>query len=505
MMRLRDLILSPAPPPGPRRPKPRPDAPRSARTASQGPRVHPVSLRGRDVAPRERVLRGWTALLPDILLALLFFAISFGVSIQQVEKTGFHPDETRWMNRAYYAREIGNPFGSAWQEYVTTIGQPPLGSIVMGIGLAVQGRDLDATGVWDFAYGRDWNERMGAVPSDADRFAARHTNVVIGALVVAAVYVLGRLTTNRVGGIVAASFLAWHPLHIVLATQALSDQTLSLLLVLIFIAGYAFAKKPSWTRAVLLGILLGLGGSVKLTPLLLAPPLAAFGVLRWLVHRDAASRRYAWMMLAQPVIAFATFVLSYPYLWPSPFARTWRLFAFRAEEMDAQSTAWPETSVAGPLDSLARFGNKLTYTHSTSQRLLAHVYDWLGIDRVPVGLDFIPAVAGIVLLVWFVARKGFWTPIAMVALLMGTEAAALVVGMKTDFYRYHLPIVLIMAGCIGVSSGSLWSGVMRVLRGRRQRVAVHAGARRPGRRPSPSPAGRIAAPFPQPAPGESSR
>lgn len=502
MMRLRNLMLSPAPPRGPRPPKARLEAPRSARTASQAPRVHPISLRGRDITPRKRLLSGWTGLLPDVLLALLFFAISFGVSVQQVEKTSFHPDETRWMNRAYYAREIANPFGPAWQEYVTTIGQPPLGSIVMGIGLAVQGHDLDATGVWDFAYGRDWNERMGAMPSDADRFAARRTNVVIGALVVAAVYVLGRLTTNRFGGIVAAAFLAWHPLHIMLATQALSDQTLSLLLVLIFIAGFAFAKKPSWTRAILLGILLGLGGSVKLTPLLLAPPLAAFGVLRWLVHRDAPSRRYAWMMLAQPVVAFATFVLTYPYLWPNPFARTWRLFAFRAEEMDAQSAAWPDTAVTGPLDSLARFGHKLTYTHSTSQRVLARVYDWLDIDRVPVGLDFLPAVAGIVLLLWFVARKGFWTPIAMVALLMGTEAAALVVGMKTDFYRYHLPIVVIMAGCIGISSGSLWSGITHALRARQQRVTATAGAHRPVGLPAPAPARQLPAPIPQTAPGE---
>lgn len=505
MMRLCELLLAPAPPPGPRRPKARPARPHSARTASQAPHIRPVALRGRNISTRQRILSGWTGLLPDILLALLFFAISFGVSVQQVEKTAFHPDETRWMNRAYYAREIGDPFGPAWQEYVTTLGQPPLGSIVMGIGLAVQGHDLDATGVWDFAYGRDWNERMGAIPSDADRFAARRTNVVVGALVVAAVYVLGRLTTNRFGGIVSASFLAWHPLHIMLATQALSDQTLSLFLVLIFITGFAFAKKPSWTRAILLGTLLGLGGSVKLTPLLLALPLAGFGVLRWFVHRDAASRRYAWMMLAQPVIAFATFVLTYPFLWPDPLRRTWRLFAFRAEEMEAQSTAWPGTAVTSPLDSLARFGRALTYTHSTSQRLLAQVYDWLNIDRVPIGLDVIPAAAGIVLLVWFVTRKGFWTPIAMVALLMGAEAGALVVGMKTDFYRYHLPITVIMAGCIGVSSGALWSGITHLLRGRTQRVGVAAEAQRP--QPGALPATPRSAPgqIAHPAPGEVSR
>lgn len=483
MNRLRSFLLLKEPRPFVHRRRAATDHPRSARTRSQLPRRHPVALRGRDVPTTRRILSGWRGILPDVLLTLLFITMSFAVSVQQVEKTSFHPDESRWMNRAYYARELSDPFGPAWQEYVTTIGQPPLGSIVMGIGLAIQGHDLDATGSWDFAYGRDWNEQMGAMPAEEDRFAARRTNVVIGALVAGSVYVLGRLLTNRVGGSVAAAFIAWHPLHVILSTQALSDQTLALLLALIFIAGWGFAKKPTWTRAIILGILLGLGGSVKLTPLLLAGPLAAFGLIRWFVHRDARSRRYAWMMLAQPVIAFAIFVLSYPFLWPNPIGRTWRLYTFRAQEMDSQSAAWPETAVSGPLDSLSRFGERLTYVDSTSQRALTQVCDWLGIDRVPAGLDFIPVIAGIVILVWWVARKGFWTPAAMVALLMGAEAGALVVGMKTDFYRYHLPIIVIMAGCIGVSSGAAWSAGTRIfLRWREGTLFATSAAARPASR-----------------------
>jgi hypothetical protein len=435
-----------------------------ARARTAAPWRQPVRLRGRDVTTTQRILSGWHGKLPDILLTLLFITLSFGINIQQVETTDFHPDETRWMNRAYYARELANPFGPWWQEYTTTVGQPPLGSIVMGVGLMLQGHDVETNNVWDFAYGKDWNERMGAIPSDDDRFTARRTNVVIGALVTGAIFVLGRLMTNRVGGAVAAMFIAWHPLHIMLSTQALSDQTLALLLALIFVTGWFFAKKPTWARAITLAVLLGLGGSVKLTPLLLAAPLAAFGILRWWMHRDAASRRYAFMMLAQPVIALATFVISYPYLWPNPIRRTWDLFMFRATEMADQNSAWPEASVTDPLDSLSRFGQRLTSSYSTSGSAIGQVYDWLNVDRTPTGLDFIPVAAGVVMLVWWVARKGFWTPAAMVALLMGAEAGALVLGMKTDFYRYHLPIVVIMAGCIGVSSGVLWCALVRTWR-----------------------------------------
>lgn len=403
-------------------------------------------------------------ILLDVLLALLFFAISLAINLGALPATPTHPDETRWMNRAYYARDLADPFGPTWQDYVTTRGQPPLGSIVMGIGLAIQGRDLDATGVWDFAYGSDWNERAGAVPTEEDRYAARRTNAVIGAMVVGTAFVLGRILTNRVGGGIAAGFIALHPLHITLSTQALSDQTLALLLMLIFLTGWGFARKPTWTRAILLGILLGLGGAVKLSPLLLSAPVALFGMMRLVMDRDQAARSYAIKLLVQPVIALVTFVASYPYLWPAPIRRTWNLYAFRATEMQAQSAAWPETAVASPLDALRRFGDYLTHEDSTTGSLIQFVYNIVGIDRVATGLDYIPALAGIVILLWWIAKRGIWTPAAMVGLLMGAEAGALVLGMKTDFYRYHLPIVVIMAVCIAISTGTAWSALTQRIR-----------------------------------------
>jgi|GEM_PF-1057077 len=451
-------------PPSPRVPRKasKPSARWKAFRHHARPTINPVALRGRNIEERERVLTRRDRFLPDILLALLFFAISLGVNLEALPSTPTHPDETRWLNRSYYARDLIDPFGPTWQDYVTTRGQPPLGSIVMGIGLAIQGKPLDSVGVWDFAYGRDWNERMGAIPTEDIRLAGRRTNAVIGALVVASAFVLGRLLTNRVGGSLAALFVTFHPLHIILSTQALSDQTLALLLMLIFITGWGFAKRPTWTRAILLGILLGLGGSVKLTPLLLSIPLAGFGMLRLLVDRDRAARDYAFMLLAQPAIAFATFVASYPYLWPSPIRRTWDLYAFRASEMSDQSAAWPSTAVTSPLDALGRFGGYLTHTHSTSARFIQLIFDRLGIDRVASGYDFIPAAAGMILLLWWVCRFGFWTPRAMVALLMGAEAATLILGMKTDFYRYHLPIIVIMSGCIAVSIGAGWTALVRL-------------------------------------------
>ena len=38
----------------------------------------------------------------------------------------------------------------------------------MRLGLLLQGRDTDTIGVWDFAYGTDWNSLAGAMPEQAD-------------------------------------------------------------------------------------------------------------------------------------------------------------------------------------------------------------------------------------------------------------------------------------------------------------------------------------------------
>lgn len=398
----------------------------------------------------------WRALAPDIVIVLALVATSLWINWQQVNVTPGDRDETRWINRAYYAADLSDPFGPTWQDYVITVGQPPLGSIAIGIGMALQHQDLRATGVWDYQYDKNWYTTIGGYPSEEAMTAARRTNAVIGALATGAAYVLARLLTNRVGGVAAGIYLAWHPLHIVLSTQALSDETFALMLLLALIAAWRFADKPTWGRALLLGTLLGLGGATKLTPLLLAPPLAGFGLLRLWFDRTPTGKRAGWMLISQPFIAFAAFVAIYPWLWENPLRRTWRLFEFRSSEMDAQTSAWPNALVDNPLDALAHFGYKLTYTHSTSQKALQHIYDWLGIDRTAVGFDLVLASAGIVMLLWYVGRYGLWTPTALVSILMAGEIAILALGMKADFYRYHLPVVMIVSALLSYPIGMSW-------------------------------------------------
>ncbi len=72
-----------------------------------------------------------------------------------------HRDETRWIHRAAYIRELMHPFSNYWDEETWIANgdtlderyrlraQPPMGSYVTGIGFLLQGQDLPNIGFWN--------------------------------------------------------------------------------------------------------------------------------------------------------------------------------------------------------------------------------------------------------------------------------------------------------------------------------------------------------------------
>src|SRR5918998_59015 len=143
----------------------------------------------------------------DAVLAGLVFLVALWVNLSAVAMSEFHRDEARWLHRARFLVELRNPTGEFWQERELMIGQPPLGSYLMGLGLTLQGRDLDTNGFYNFHFGPDWNWRHGTMPNEADLAAARRTNSVVGALIAISVYLIARGLSNAVAGIAAAALL----------------------------------------------------------------------------------------------------------------------------------------------------------------------------------------------------------------------------------------------------------------------------------------------------------
>lgn len=416
---------------------------------------------------------------PDIVIGLLVFLVSLNINLGAVPTQGFHPDETRWLNRSHYIRDVLNPFGPAWQDYYLTRGQPPMGSYLMGIGQLVQGKTLYPNLVWDFFFDSNdpvfvsddrnerWNQVSGAMPSRENLLAGRRTNAFTGALAVLVAYIVGRLLTNRVGGVIGALVLSIHPLHVLIASQALSDQLLILLLGLSCIAGYQVMKRPSWGKALLLGVLLGLGGATKLTPMLLSLPVAmmgAFFVIRsrfWKQSRISSEKDWnlGTKLVVQPILAFAAFVLVYPYLWVDPIGRTYNLFKFRVDEMASQAQLFDHAGVANVGVGLARTGDRLAVKHQAASEVFGWFNDRLGTSLSLAGLDLMLGFAGLLLFVLLVVRKGLRAPETMIAALLLAETATIIYGLRSDLYRYFLPLVFVQSICISVLAGALWATI----------------------------------------------
>ncbi|MGH2614081.1 MAG: phospholipid carrier-dependent glycosyltransferase [Thermomicrobiales bacterium] len=420
----------------------------------------------------------------DVPLTLVVFVVALWVNLNAVPTTEFHRDEARWVHRARFLEELRNPTGEYWQESEVMLGQPPLGSYLMGLGLTLHGRDLDTNGFYNFHFGQDWNRRHGNMPDEVDLAAARRTNSVIGALIAASVYLIARGLSNPVAGLVAATLLIPHPLSIYLSSLAGSDALVTLLVAWAALAAMALANRPTWPRAILLGVILGLGGSAKLSPLALALPLAAAGLILvihgWRGSGPAARHDGAlgWRLGVQPAIAAAAFIASYPYLWPDPVRRTLALFEFRAVEMHNQGKIWSELKVVGPIDALGRIWHWLGEVDSVTGQAVEAVARLFGASWKPMGFDVMLAVIGGLILLVLAIQRGLGSRWAMAALVLGGQVALIVVGMRADFSRYLYPVLVVNAVCGGLVAGVVWDVV-------RARVARRREARDPDAEAAP--------------------
>lgn len=415
------------------------------------------------------------------------------------EVTRFHPDESRWINRSEHFEQILNPLSSYWADAYLIRGQPPMGSYITGLGLFLQGFELGSNGPWNFSFGNEsdinWNVTHGNMPDAETLLAARNTSIVIGILTCLTVFVIVTLLTNWIGGAVAGVFMAVHPLNVYLSTLAVSDAAFTFVIALSVLATIWLARKPEWGRAILLGVIFGIGASLKLSPMFVAGGLAVVGVLLLfgpIVFRvkplhtfwsrmgayGENVRGLGWMLLVLPVIAVTFFVLSYPYLWSDPVGRTQVLFDFRRDEMRAQSRIWGDAAIDSRVEAVDRIWVMLEERYSASGKLL--VKSGIVEPRVgnpngaEPGYDLPFAFAGLAIFVATAFWRGFRSPQLLALLTLGGQSLIIFLGLNVDFNRYYLPFVLLFAIGIGVGTGEIVRGLQSlwVKRGGREAAIV---------------------------------
>lgn len=437
----------------------------------------------------------------DLLIGFALFGLALWVGLGHVATTTPHRDESRWVGRAYFLDELFHPGGATWADAPLTRNQPPLASYLMGLGLTIQGHDVDTTArnlLYDFGRSERWNQLRGRIPSVEDRAAGRRTDSFVGAVLVVLTYAVARRLSNRVGGVAAALILIPNGLYIYLASLANSDMLLSLCVIAAALTALALADRPAWWRAVLLGVFLGLGTATKLSPILVAALIAGYGLLLlvanqpWRRRDEDANRSISLglMLLTVPFTAFATFVATYPYLWSDPIRRTVYMFQYREGEMENQGELWEDRQVTGTFDALARVRFHLGEQFSVSQWLSDQVRARVGWGWNLPEADLALGVLGVGLILLLAAHFGLRSRYALVALVLVGQCAVTIAGLQADFERYYLPMVVTFSVGTGVLVGTIWHLFPTV----RAALARRVAGRRRTRQTDLTPAGPALAP-----------
>ncbi|MCA9879507.1 MAG: hypothetical protein KC442_17065, partial [Thermomicrobiales bacterium] len=176
--------------------------------------------------------------------------------------------------------------------------------------------------------------------------------------------------------------------------------------------------------------------------------------------------------------AVAAFVLVYPYLWPDPVGRTVNLFSFRAIEMATQASDWPVMAVPTRLEAVRRTG----LNFSEHYNLVGSVADVAHL-RVPgalLQLEVLLALGGVAVMTRDALRAGLFSARALVLAVLGGQVAVTILGMRSEFDRYHLPAALLGAVALCVALHAIVTSLRRGIRTWRARE--HAAA--PGRMPA---------------------
>jgi hypothetical protein len=116
---------------------------------------------------------------------------------------------------------------------------------------------------------------------------------------------------------------------------------------------------------------------------------------------------------------------------------------------------------------LGRIGYWLGSVDSVTGQGIDVVAKLLGTSWKPMGLDLVLAVIGAVILVVLAVQRGLGSRWAMAALVLGGQVGLVAVGMRADFSRYLLPVLIATTVCGGLVVGTIWDAIwLRIARRR---------------------------------------
>jgi hypothetical protein len=449
-----------------------------------------------------------------LLLALLVFAVTFGLFYERAARVGYNTDEGQAIWPSQYFQFVfleGKVSGPVWEPSYWTLTQVPVYRYIIGAGIWLGGRtflELDLDHRRDEVSGPDRARYLDAAtyrdeprlaeqrriprPSPDVLWAARLPMVVLGAGTAALLFVVAAELGGVLAGLVTAVGFVAAPFVQTLLPRAHTEAPFLFFLVLglwlSMLAARVAVLTPvpalplgegwgegrwSLILGALAGLSVGLSAGSKLTGVLAIAALVAFAagalVLALLARyrslgdavgpRVTLERSWRWSALAA-VVGLVVFLIVDPFLWPDPIGRTRAMLQFRQQEMFGQRALNEELAVPEGIATRVVF---LLRRSAVDEPWAAR--------RLGLPLEGVLMVVGAVVVaarIWRERRAGSLVDAEAV---LGTWMLVMIVGtapnLGIDWDRYYLPIVALGLIFAGVGTASLVDGARRIVSRRR--------------------------------------
>ena len=300
-----------------------------------------------------------------VLLPLIIAGAFFTWSLPRITSDyNFNTDELIYLERtkyatAYFSGDFDNPAWSDWGSFDQPQLTNYLYSLVPGDRNLVdpsnspcKTSDSSFYSAWGCLDGpplSTWDSSLAPLKQLVTRSRILATG--ISALALAATYYLGLVVAGPLTGILAALYLGYYSFFKNLATMAMMDQLLLLLLNLQFIFAVLLAKKTKYQTIIytLLGVATGLAISTKLSAAI--PTLIAYGYLA--IQSFDLKTKSLGKLFISAALAISLFLALHPPLWHNTINGIQKMISWRLSQINSQSN-----STFVPLN----MGDKFTYS-----------------------------------------------------------------------------------------------------------------------------------------------
>lgn len=292
------------------------------------------------------------------LLPLIWIALLAGYVLAGVELAPFHADEATiiYTSRDYaflflqhdfdkvkYAESPTNPAEQELRLLNGTVTRYLIGLAWHSQGLTVD----DVNEQWD--WGADWNynQTTGHAPTPEFLLIARWSSAIVLAASVVVIFALGQNVGGSWTAYLAGLYYALNPALLLNGRRAMMESPFLFFSLLTVLATILLVRKPTWPRALWLGLAAGLALASKHTALFTVAVMFG-GILLYLVYQSVRSKDETNpvdhillpMLIIAAAITIGVFLLLNPAWWDDPIGRAQKVLELREDLLAGQTAAF---------------------------------------------------------------------------------------------------------------------------------------------------------------------